>query len=76
VYAAPFDPATGVPGAPVRLFQLAAAGRINQYRTTGYDVTADGSQFLMVEPVERPEVLPVRVILGWRAELVKKVPRP
>jgi hypothetical protein len=30
----------------------------------------------MVEPVERPEVLPVRVILGWRAELVKKVPRP
>ena len=76
VYAAPFDPATGVPGAPVRLFQLAVAGRINQYRTTGYDVTADGSQFLMVEPVERPEVLPVRVILGWRAELVKKVPRP
>ena len=27
-------------------------------------------------PVERPGALPIRVILGWREELMRRVPRP
>ena len=76
VYAVDFDPANGTPGRPMRLFQLNTVGRLNDGRTTGYDVTADGSQFLMIEPVERPGALPIRVILGWREELMRTVPRP
>ncbi len=75
VFAVDFDPANGTPGRPVRLFQLNTVGRINDGRTTGFDVTPDGSQFLMVEPVERPGALPIRVILGWREELMRRVPR-
>ncbi len=75
VYAASFDPATGSPGRPALLFQLATVGRLSSDRTTGYDVTPDGSQFLMIEPVEKSGALPTRVILGWREELMRRVPR-
>jgi serine/threonine-protein kinase len=76
VFAADFDPASGTPSRPVRLFTRNTAGRINDGRTTGYDVTPDGSQFLMIEPLERVGALPSRVILGWREELMRRVPRP
>jgi len=75
VYAATFDPATGSPGRPALLFQLTTVGRLSSDRTTGYDVTPDGSQFLMIEPVEKPGALPTRVILRWREELMRRIPR-
>jgi serine/threonine-protein kinase len=76
VYAVSFDPASGTPGRPERLFQVTTSGRLSDARTTGYDITPDGSQFLMIEPIERPEALPTRVLLGWREELMRRVPRP
>ena len=76
VFAVAFDPTSGTPGQPVRLFQVNMVGRLSDGRTTGFDVTPDGSQFLMVEPVERAGALPIRVILGWREELMRRVPRP
>ena len=76
VFAVDFDPADGTPGRPVRLIQLSTVGRINDGRTTGSSVAPDGSQFLMVEPVERADALPIRVILGRREELTRRVPRP
>jgi serine/threonine-protein kinase len=75
VYAASFQPTTGDVGTPVLLFSRPDAGRLNGGRTVGYDVTPDGSQFLMVTPVNRPEAQPVVVIVNWLAELRKKVPR-
>ncbi len=31
-----------------------------------YDVTADGERFLMIEPLERPEYLPLTLVSNWR----------
>ncbi|MBL0170570.1 MAG: serine/threonine-protein kinase [Gemmatimonadaceae bacterium] len=76
MYAVDFNPANGTLGRPVRLFSLTTTGGSNDSRSTGYDVTPDGSQFLMVESVDRPDALPTRVILGWREELMRRVPRP
>jgi len=38
-------------------------------------VAADGSQFLMVIPIERPGVQPTVVVLNWFEELMRKAPR-
>ncbi len=75
VFAASFDPATGEVGAPVLLFRKADAGRLSAGRTIGYDVTPDGSEFLMVTPVERVGSQPVVVVLHWLDELKAKIPR-
>ena len=75
LYAVSFEPATGEIGTPVLLFRKADAGRLGQGRTVGYDVTPDGSRFLMVVPIERPEALPTVVVLNWLEELKRKVPR-
>ncbi len=75
MYAAPFDAATGEPGAPTLLFRIRDAGRLAFNRTVGYDVTPDGSRFLLVEPVDRPGGLPNVVITNWVEELRRKVPR-
>jgi Tol biopolymer transport system component len=75
VFAVSFDPKSGDVGTPVFLFSRPDAGRLNGNRTVGYDVTPDGSQFLMVTPVNRPEAQPVVVIVNWVAELRKKVRR-
>jgi hypothetical protein len=40
-----------------------------------YDVTADGSKFLMVRVDPRPEALPILVITNFFEELRKKVGR-
>jgi eukaryotic-like serine/threonine-protein kinase len=70
-----FRPATGEVGTPALLFRKADAGRLGNGRTIGYDVTPDGSQFLMVTPIERPGAQPIVVILNWFGELKGKVPR-
>jgi hypothetical protein len=38
-------------------------------------VTPDGSQFLMVTPIERPGAQPTIVVLNWFEELKRKAPR-
>jgi hypothetical protein len=75
MFAATFQPGTGEVGTPLFLFRKPDAGKLNGGRTVGYDVTPDGSQFLMVAPVNRPEAQPVVVIVNWVAELRKKVRR-
>ena len=59
-----FDPSDGTVGTPVRLFQLPDAGQLDN-RASGFDVTPDGSRFLLVEPRRRPEAQPTHVILNW-----------
>jgi serine/threonine-protein kinase len=73
--AAPFDPTTGEAGAPVTLFRRRDIGRFGGARTVGYDVTPDGSRFLVVEPVVHPGALPVAVITHWLPELRRAVRR-
>jgi Tol biopolymer transport system component len=70
-----FQPTDGEAGRPVLLFTKPDAGRLGQGRTTGYDVTADGNEFLLVVPIERPDATPVVVVLNWLDELRRKVPR-
>jgi eukaryotic-like serine/threonine-protein kinase len=74
VLAAGFDPATGEAGAPATLFRKPALGSLNDF-TVGYDVTPDGSQFLMVLPVERPDAQFVVVVVNWLEALKQRVPR-
>jgi serine/threonine-protein kinase len=69
-----FDPATSDVGAPMVLFTLPDAGQIDS-RAYGYDVTPDGLRFLVVTPIERPELQPVHVVLNWFQELQAKVAR-
>jgi hypothetical protein len=40
-----------------------------------YDVTPDGNRFLMVKPVERPDALPVVVVLNRVEELKARMAR-
>jgi hypothetical protein len=70
-----FEPATGEVGTPSLLFRKTDAGRLGGSRTVGYDVTPDGSQFLMVTPIERPGAQPTIVVLNWFEELKRKAPR-
>jgi len=75
LFTAAFDPATGEVGAPVELFRKRTVGRLASERTAGYDVTPDGSRFLMVVADPRPEALPNVVITNWFEELRRRVPR-
>jgi Tol biopolymer transport system component len=75
VLSASFDPATGEAGTPTVLFRKPDAGRLNGGRTVGYDVTPDGSRFLLVTPVQRADAQPTVVIVNWIAELRAKMPR-
>lgn len=72
---ATFTPATGEVGAPVVLFQKRDAGRLGGFRTRGYDVTPDGSRFLVVTPVERLGAAPMVVVMNWFQDLNKRVPK-
>jgi Tol biopolymer transport system component len=60
------DPATGEGGRERKLFE-------GEYLDDGYDVTADGSRFLMVKGVHRPDALPILVITNFFEELRRKV---
>ena len=73
VYAVSFGSATGDVGTPTLLFRKPDAGRLGLGRTYGYDVTPDGSRFLMVVPIERPGAQPTVVVLNWLAQLRAKV---
>jgi Tol biopolymer transport system component len=75
VLAVSFRPADGEAGPPVQLFVKPDAGRLGQGRTTGYDVTPDGNEFLLVTPIRRPEATPTVVVLNWLDELRRRVPR-
>ena len=68
VLAASFDPATGDVGTPAVLFRKPDAGRLGA-GTTGYDVTPDGSRFLLVVPVEHSDAQPTVVVLHWADRL-------
>ncbi|HUF66767.1 MAG TPA: protein kinase [Gemmatimonadaceae bacterium] len=73
ILAAPVDPETGDVGTPVELFRQAtytlALGSF------GYDVTPDGSRFLLAVRVPRPEAQPVVVVLNWFEELKARTTR-
>lgn len=75
VYAATFNPSTGEVGTPSFLFRAKDGGRLWGGRTIGYDVSPDGSRFLLVTPVERPEATPNVVVLNWASGLSRPVPR-
>lgn len=72
--AASFNPATGEAGTPTVLFKTPALGGSSEF-TVGYDVTPDGSRFLMALPVERPDAQFVVVVVNWLEALRKRVPR-
>ena len=63
--AASFDPVTGAVGTPAVVLQRRVAWSTGDWRTTSYDVTPDGSRFLLAIPVERAGAPPVVVRTGW-----------
>jgi Tol biopolymer transport system component len=65
VYATPFDPQAGRAGSPVLLFRSPDGRRVSNGRGLNYDVTPDGSRFLMIVAQRRPEALPVVVVTNW-----------
>ncbi len=67
-----FDPATGNAGTPSRLFVAAGSGQLDK-QSYGYDVTPDGSRFLLVTPIPRPDVQPTHVIVNWTHRLQEKM---
>jgi serine/threonine-protein kinase len=73
VLAATFNPSTGDVGTPVMLFRRKDVGRLSGGRSVGYDVLPDGSRFLVVVPIDRPDALPTTVVLNWLDELKAKV---
>jgi hypothetical protein len=66
VYAVTFDARSGTAGPETLLFQ----GPYPQ--TRGFDVTPDGSRFVMVRVDRRPEALPVLVTVGFNRILKEK----
>ena len=75
VFAASFDAAKGEAGVPSVLFRKHDLRRAGQTRTRGYDVSPDGSRFLILTPVLQPGAVQTRVVINWAEELAKKVPR-
>ncbi len=75
VYAVSFDPLSGEAGTPVLLFSKPDVGRSGGQRTHGYDVTPDGSRFVMVLEEGRPNRLPAVVVLNWLQRLGEQVGR-
>ena len=71
VLAATFDPHSGDVGVPAVLFSGPYAPGDNN--TRGWDAAPDGSRFLMVRPLPRTGDPAVNVVLGWFAELQRKV---
>ena len=70
--AAPVDPGTGDAGKPVELFRKTQPDRLGVGRTYTYDVTPDGSRFLLVLPNYRDGLQPAIVVLNWFSELNAK----
>src|ERR1041384_4063059 len=68
--AAPFDPSTTSPQAPAVLFSKPAWP---DAATTSYDVTADGSKFLIAKPENVSPTRNLVVVTNWPAELERKL---
>ena len=70
------------PGTPVKLFETRyyAGTTTRGPDLRGYDVTADGQQFLMIKddsastPGTAPQGLSLEVTLNWIEELKQRVP--
>jgi len=75
MYATPFDPRTGEVGTPTLLFRARSGGRSAAGGMRGYDVSPDGSRFLLTVPIERPRATPNYVVINWFEELQRRVPR-
>ncbi len=73
VVAATLNPTTGEVGTPFVLFRRKDVARLAGARSIGYDVVPDGSRFLVVTPIDRPDALPTVVVLNWLNELKAKV---
>ncbi len=73
ILAIPFQPATGEVETATVLFRKPDAGQLDG-RSVGYDVAPDGSRFLLVTPIPKPEAQPTHVILNWTSILQQKVP--
>lgn len=54
------------------LFTLPEAGQLDS-RSYGYDAMPDGSRFLLVTPISRPDAQPVHVIVNWFEQLNAKL---
>jgi Tol biopolymer transport system component len=67
VYAVDINPEAGEIGRERKLFDGGYPASL------GYDVTPDGSRFLMVKTVDRPGALPILVITNFFEELRRKV---
>jgi serine/threonine-protein kinase len=68
--ASAFDPATGAPAAPVVVFALTSA--YDGYRNT-YDVTPDGTRFLITKPLYPSAEPTVAMVVNWFPELRGKL---
>jgi dipeptidyl aminopeptidase/acylaminoacyl peptidase len=69
VMAVSVNPGTGEVGKPVELFRKGRPYRLGGGRTMAYDVSADGSKFLLVIPEQRNSAQPVVVVLNWFEEI-------
>ena len=45
-------------------------------RMPNYDVSADGTEFIMVQRIGAPQADQVNVVLNWTQELLERVPVP
>lgn len=74
-FAVPFNPASGEVGVPSLLFRAQDAGRLYRGSSVGYDVSADGSRFLLLPPIERLNAAPHVAVRHCMDELSRQVPR-
>jgi hypothetical protein len=69
VMVVPVNPATGEVGKPTELFRKGQPDRLGGGRTLAYDVSADGSRFLLVVPEQKFRAQPIVVVLNWFEQL-------
>jgi len=63
------------PGTPVVLFEgRYVRGDFDTSPSTSYDVSEDGSRFLMLRPLQAPEPPRIEVVFGWFEELERLAP--
>ena len=70
-----FNLATGEAGTPQLLFRKRDMRGAGEESSHGYDVTPDGSRFLLVTPVIQSGAAQTRVVINWAESLKLKVPR-
>jgi hypothetical protein len=65
--------ATGEVGSPVELFRIPATASNWAGRMRNFDVTPDGNRLLATVPMAKAYVASVVVVLGWRAEVARRM---